>query len=103
MLSDVNTFRDLAARAARGDQSARADLEGSMVPLVRQALGGVGNPAFRKRVQATAGQLTRYSAEQPPDRERLVRRVSLCLCESLVDGLARAPSPGQRFQETVLA
>jgi hypothetical protein len=103
MSSDVTTLRDLAGRAARGDRLARADLEVRLVPLVREALDGVGNPAFRKRVLATAGQLARYAAEQPPDRERLARRVALCLCESLVEGLARAPSSSQRLQETVLA
>jgi hypothetical protein len=103
MSSDVNTLRDLAVRAARGDRLARTDLEVQMVPLVREALGGRGNPAFQKRVRATAGQLARYAPEQPPDRERLARRVALCLCDSLVEGLARAPSSSQRLQETVLA
>ena len=107
MKDDSNTLRDLADRAGRGDRSAlaelRLELEGRLIPLVRQALGGAGTPAFRRRVLATAGQLARYTAPQPPDRERLARRVAACLCEALVDPLARAPSSGQCLQETLVA
>ena len=106
MLNDSNTLQDLADRAGRGDRSALADLrhelEGRLIPLVRQALGGAGTPAFRRRVLATAGQLARYAAQQPTDRERLARRVASCLCGALVDPLARAPASSQRLQETLV-
>ena len=107
MFNNLDALQDLADRAGRGDRAALADLrhelEGRLVPLVRQALGGAGTPAFRRRVLATAGQLARYAAQQPPDRERLARRVAACLCESLVDRLARGPVSSQRLQETLVA
>src|SRR5690242_18159761 len=107
MTNEPNPLEELEARAARGDRGAlaelRHELEGRLVPLVRHALGGAGRPAFRQRVWATARQLARYAGEQPPDRERLARRIASCLSESLVDRLARAPSAGRGLQETVVA
>jgi hypothetical protein len=107
MWDGANILEDLADRAARGDRAALADLqlelEGRLVPLIREALGGVGEPAFRRRVQATARQLARYTAHLPPDPERLVHRVAGCLCEALVDDLTRAPAGGRYLEETLVA
>lgn len=98
---------DLATRARAGDGEAlaelREELEGQMVPLVRQALRGGGDTPFRSRVLATAGRLARYVAHQPPDRERLARRVAACLCESLCERLADGAAAGRRMRETAVA
>jgi hypothetical protein len=97
---------DLAARARAGDPGAldqlRDRLADDLTVLVRRELRcGAGPSPFGDRVRATAGHLARYAADQRPDQERLVRRVTSCLLESLCDGLARGPSRSQRMRETV--
>jgi hypothetical protein len=97
---------ELATRAQAGDPGALAQLRDrlgdDLAVLVRRELrGGAASSPFGDRVRATAGRLARYAADQPPDRERLVRRVTSCLLESLCDALARHRSPGQGMRETV--
>jgi hypothetical protein len=108
MNAATNLFEDLATRAREGDRTALADLRdelhGEVVVLVRQALaGGTGRPEFDQQVGATARRLARYSIQQPPDPERLARRVASCLCDAVCERLGRELSPSQRMQETLCA
>jgi hypothetical protein len=101
------TLNELATRARSGDGAAlaelREELECQMVPLVRQALRGRGGSPFHRQVQETASRLARYVVHQPPDHERLARRVAACLCESLCERLAGRPHACECMKETVPA
>ena len=105
----MNTYEsilnELAARARAGDRAAgdelRDRLEDDLAVLVRRELRDGARPsAFGDRVRATARHLARYAAG-PPDQERLVRRVALCLLESLCEGAAGGRPRSQRMRETV--
>jgi hypothetical protein len=104
MNADANLIEDLARRARAGDGAALAELHEQIVVHVRQALrGGTGRPEFDETARTLARRLGRYALRQPPDPERLARRVARCLCDALCDRLGGELSPAQRLQETLVA
>jgi hypothetical protein len=88
MLNTANGLQTLADRVQRGDSKAASELgqrlERSLGPIVRRALRGGGTSALGERIQTLA---RRAAADDEPETDGLVDRVSGSLCARVVGRL----------------
>jgi hypothetical protein len=103
MSSFDHDLRHLAARAGRGDQLAKAELERELEPhmyrIVRRAMRTTaGDSALTERVRAAARRLSRDDSGHP---EQLVNQIADNLRESIVRRVEGRRAGGQPLCETV--
>ena len=89
MSSFDHDLRHLAARAGRGDQLAKAELERELEPhmyrIVRRAMRtNAGDSALTERVRAAARRLSRDDSGHP---EQLVNQIAECVAKRDVAAL----------------
>ena len=99
----LQTFADRMGCSTKPQQQVRAELEASLIPLVRRVLrSGAGMPELVQWVQATLPQVrTGQDRTRPVDPDRAAPPLARLLCATLLRQTPTRPSAGTA--ETVLA